>query len=117
MKFGQRVKEAFQILKSGTYPSGEKQRGTFLMPVTEYTKSYADIGGASVIAGVSVNPTTAMRLGVVFACVRLLSEQVASFELSVRKKSETKIEDLTGGTIHHLLHYHRLLHLQKPSLV
>jgi len=95
MKFGDRIKNAFHVLR----------RGTFLMPATEYIKSYSDFTGTEVTAGVTVNSTTAMRLGVVFACVRLLAEQVSSFEITVRKKSGQIIEDLTGGTIHHLLHY------------
>jgi len=94
MKFPDRIRNAYHIMR----------RGTYLMPVTEYLKTYSDFSGQSG-SGVNVNPTSAMKLSVVFACVRLLAEQVASFEMSVRKKANGKSEDLTGGTIHHLLHY------------
>lgn len=111
MKFNQRLKNALSVLKTGDLPSpvqdkaiSAEKRDTFVMPVSEYNASNTGFIG-SVTAGVTVNTTTAMRLGVVFACVRLLAEQVSSFEISVSRKDSGKIEDLTGGTIHHLLHY------------
>lgn len=110
MKVNQRLKNAFSLLATGELPSPvqnkaikAEKRDTFVMPVSEYSASSSGFIGA-VTAGVTVNTTTAMRLGAVFACVRLLSEQIASFEITVKRKESGKIEDLTGGTIHHLLH-------------
>jgi HK97 family phage portal protein len=112
MNFGQRVKEAYKILK-GVPPEdpGNNQlpesdeRGTYSMPVTEYNKSESVLAGLNVASGVNVNSTTAMKLGVVFACVRLLSEQISSFGITVKRKTGSTIEDLTGGSIYQLLHY------------
>lgn len=45
-----------------------------------------------------------MKLSVVFACVRLLSELPASLPITVNKVTKGKREDLTGGPLHTLLH-------------
>lgn len=94
MKISERLRNAAHVLR----------RGTFMMPVSEYRQGFTDFTGQA-SSGVVVNPTTAMRLSAVFACVRILSEQLASFPITVTKKVDGKREDLTGGSIHHLLHY------------
>lgn len=93
MKFGERLKIAANILT----------RATYTMPTVDYFKIFSE-GLAASTAGVQVNSFTAMKLSAVFACVRILSEQPASFPITVHKVSKGKREDMTGGVIYRLLH-------------
>lgn len=79
-------------------------RGVYTAPTSDISSLLGDNMGVS-SAGVGVNSSSAMKLSAVFACVRLLSEQPASLQLTVTKIKNGIREDLTGGTIHHLLHY------------
>jgi HK97 family phage portal protein len=93
LKFKDRLINAAHILA----------RGTYVMPVKEYG-GFSDIA-ALTTAGIQVNANSSLKLSAVWACVRLLSEQPASLPITVTRIKGGKREDLTGGTIHHLLHF------------
>jgi HK97 family phage portal protein len=90
MKLSDRFRTAYDIMR----------RGTFVMPVNEYKPDF----GIASAAGVAVSASNASKLSAVYACVRLLSEQPASLQCNVVRTKDGKREDLTGGSIHSLLH-------------
>lgn len=92
MKFYDRLRNAASVIR----------RGTYIMPTDEYLRSYSDMSVSS-SAGVAVNSFSALRLSAVFACVRILSEQPASFPITVHRVSKGKREDLNGGPLYNLL--------------
>ena len=47
----------------------------------------------STVAGLSVNPTTAMRCAAVFACIRVVSEDVAKLPLVIYRRSESGMKE------------------------
>src|ERR1035437_175317 len=80
------------------------RRGTYLAPTSDGDRILGDLSIIST-AGIAVNANSAMKLSAVFACVRKYSELPASLPMTVTKVTKGKREDLTGGTIHHLLHF------------
>jgi HK97 family phage portal protein len=74
------------------------------MPTTDYEKVFGNsIAGSA--AGIDVNSFSALKLSAVFSCVRILSEQPASFPISVTRRANNKREDLSDGAIYKLLQF------------
>jgi len=94
MKLKERIRNAAHVLR----------RGTYLMPVSEYEKAFADATAISA-AGVAVNASSSMKLSAVFACVRLLSEQPASLPITVTRSAKGVREDLSDSPLYQLLHF------------
>lgn len=65
----------------------------------------AALGGRASVSGVTVNENTALRLAAVHACIRVLSETVASLPLILYRRLEPRGKE--RATTHQL---HRLLH-------
>lgn len=62
-------------------------------------------GGEAAFSGVMVSPDTALRLSTVFACVRLLSETIASLPLAVyQKASDGSRQEAPNHPLYDLLH-------------
>lgn len=63
------------------------------------------LGTAPTAAGISVTPHTALHLSTVWACVRLISESIASLPLHVyRRVDDKRRERVVGSPQHRLLH-------------
>lgn len=62
------------------------------------------MGGLPSRAGVSVNNYTAMRLTAVFACVRIISESMASLPLKIYRRTGTGKEEARDHPLWRLLH-------------
>lgn len=63
------------------------------------------LGGGSTSSGVSVSPESALSVGAVFACVRVLSEDVAKLPLGLyRRRSGGGSDKVTDHRLYSLLH-------------
>lgn len=63
----------------------------------------ASLGATRSASGISVTPDSAMRLSAVAACVRLISESIASLPLHVYRRGDTR-ERVSDSAIGRLLH-------------
>lgn len=74
---------------------GQQKRGTLADPDAALLAAF---GAASTASGVSVGPDSAMRLSAVSACVRLISESIASLPLAVYRRgasgTRTRVTDV-----------------------
>ena len=89
MKFLSRVKTFFKNLSTLARPSPELKSafGTLLSKV-----------------GIHINAKNALQTTAVFACVRLLSESIASLPLFLYKKTEKGKDKATGRPLYEVLH-------------
>lgn len=89
MKFLNRIKTLFKNLSTLARPSPELKSamGTILSKV-----------------GIHINAQNALQTTAVFACVRLLSESIASLPLFLYRKTETGKEKATDMPIYEVLH-------------
>lgn len=65
---------------------------------------YESIGGNKTSAGIRVNETSAWNVSGVYACIRIISETIASLPLSVYRNLDRGKEQLSNHHIHRLLH-------------
>lgn len=78
------TRERIEPRASGMYPDGG-------LTITTSAELEAALRGQSVSdSGMVVNPDTAMRIGAVYACVRLISGAVATMPLKVMKRIDAK---------------------------
>lgn len=61
-------------------------------------------GGGPTKSGASVNETTALQVGVVLACVRVISEGIAQVPLKVYRSQDRKRDPATDHPLYSLLH-------------
>jgi HK97 family phage portal protein len=62
------------------------------------------LGGASTYAGPAVNEDSAMRYGAVYACIRIISESIASLPLVLYKQSGRNKTKATTHPLYPILH-------------
>lgn len=62
------------------------------------------MGGSKSLTGVNVNETTAMNLSAVYACIRIISETIASLPLNVYKRLPKGKEKATDHPLYKALH-------------
>jgi HK97 family phage portal protein len=92
-------------------PTQKKQFRVFGVPIFEVRNAWERdsttgskiidllMGGSKTSSGESVNETTAMKFSAVYACVRIISETIASLPLNVYKKTDKLVEiDLNHGS-------------------
>lgn len=64
----------------------------------------AALGASSTVSGISVSPESAMQMSAVWACVRLISESIASLPLHVYRRVDVRTRERVSGPLVHLLH-------------
>ena len=82
-------------------------RSTLENPSTSLWEFFTQMDeGSAVDAGVTVNSKTSLKLGVIFACVRVLSESIASLPLHVMQRDEStkKTRKVIDHPLYSLLH-------------
>lgn len=62
------------------------------------------LGANSTVSGISVSPDSAMQMSAVWACVRLISESIASLPLHVYRRVDVRTRERVSGPLVHLLH-------------
>lgn len=60
-------------------------------------------GGNSTVSGEAINNDTAMRIVTVYACVRVLSQSIASLPLVLYEKSDTGSKEAESHPLHYIL--------------
>lgn len=80
----------------GTAASVQPGDGGRSINSPRYLEDAIRVGMAGSSAGIAVTPETSLRVGTVFACVRLISGAVANLPLQIMRRSDAKKrEDLT----------------------
>lgn len=67
-------------------------------------EAWSSVGGGYSVAGVSVNAGTAMQVSAVWACVRLISETIATLPLSLYEKTSAGKMQATRHPLHFVVH-------------
>lgn len=81
--------------------NGTDQRANLTSPDASLLEA---LGVTRTASGIAVTTDTAMRLSAVWACVRLISESIASLPLHVYQRVDARRRERVSGPIAHLLH-------------